>query len=371
MNMLPEPVNYSCGISGVTAGGSEIAPRSIVVIAKEHIGDLVNTTPSLRSLRRLYPNAHITVDVGERAASVLDNCPYVNQVVKRPARQGIGGKWKYIKWLRKSRFDLGVVLYDSPDLRLYLRLSGTPHRIGIVRKSRFAKYLTVQVPWNPNGHETNDNYRNVIARLGGDVSDARPEVFPSSDDAEFVGNLLEAEGIAPGTNLIALNPSTSMAGKFWPAERFSELGNLLSPLPNTRLLLLGGPGDEDLAREICAGMTTQSLVLTGKLSILQLAVLLRHCRVLVTGDTGPMHLACAVGTPVVALFGPTNPIKTGPGYVPGNTVLRKVAACPDCTFEVCCKNSACLRQILAPEVALAVEDHLGRSAVAVHPGGKC
>ena len=336
----------------------EAAPRSIIVIAKEHIGDLVNTIPALRSLRRLYPRAHITVDVGERAACVLENCPYVDKVVKRPAHQGIGGKAKYVLWLRKNRFDMGIVLYDSPDLRLFLRLSGTPRRIGIVRKTRFADCLTVPVAWDPNGHETLDNYRNVIAQLGGDISDARPEVFPSPADTEFVERLLQAEGVASGATLIALNPSTSMAGKFWPAERFAELGNLLSPLPNTRLILLGGPGDEALSTEIRAGMNTQPLTLTGKLSILQLAALLRSCRVLVTGDTGPMHLACAVGTPVVALFGPTNPAQTGPGHVPGNTILRKVAGCPECTLYLCRQNSECLRQIQASEVAQAVENVL-------------
>lgn len=357
-NLPSKPAPAPSGSRDISANASETAPRSIVVIAKEHIGDLVCTTPALRSLRRLYPNAHITVDVGERAACVLANCPYVDEVVGRPAHQGIVGKAKYVAWLRKRKFDLGVVLYDSPDLRLFLRLSGTPRRIGIVRKPRFANCLTDIVAWNPTGHETNDNYRSVIAHLGGDVSDPRPEVFPTNADEQAVQQILKAEGVAPNTTLIALNPSTSMAGKFWPAERFAELGNLLNSLPNTRLLLLGGPGDEILADEICAGMTVQPVVLTGKLTILQLAALLKHCRVLVTGDTGPMHISCAVGTPVVALFGPTNPIQTGPGYAPGNTIIRKVSACPECTLYVCRHNSACLRQITAQEVAQAVHNHL-------------
>ena len=198
MNSSLQPSPSSFSASGLFPETSVSPPRSIVVIAKEHIGDLVCTTPALRSLRRLYPTARITVDVGERAACVLANCPYVDEVVTRPSRQGVGGKAKYVAWLRKQRFDLGVVLYDSPDLRLFLRMSGTPFRVGIVRNPRFANSLTIQVPWDYEGHETIDNYRNVIARLGGDVSDARPEVFPSAADAQAMAEaLLRGEGITP------------------------------------------------------------------------------------------------------------------------------------------------------------------------------
>ena len=329
------------------------SPRSILALTREHIGDLVCTTPALRSLRRLYPDAHIAVEVGERAACVLANSPFVDEIILRPEHQGLGGKARFIRLLRRRRFDLGVVLDLSPDMILYLRLGGVRRRAALVWKKRFANLLTDRVTFDPMQHEMIDNFRNVVGLLGADISDARPEVFPSAQDAAAVDALFAEHDLEAEETLIALNPGASAPANRWLPERFAEVGDLLAQRPGTRILLLGSEGDLPIVAQVMRGMQTAPVVLTGQLTVLQLAETLRRCSLLITNDTGPMHLGCAVQTPIVAVFGPAVPHESGPGYVPGNIVLRNVDGCPKCTKYECRDDRRCMRAVTVTEVAAA------------------
>ncbi len=329
-------------------------PHSIIVLTREHIGDLVCTTPALRSLRKLYPTAHIAVEVGERAACVLEHNPHVDEIIVRPDRQGLRGKWKFIRLLRKRRFDLAVILDDCADMSLYVWLGGVPRRAGLVRKKRFSSLLTDGVPYRPDQHEMVDNFRNVVAGLGAKAETSHTEVFPSSEDALQVEKWLGVSDHRSEEVWIGLNPGASAPSNRWTEARFAELGDRLMSHPGVRVLLLGGPGDKEIATRICDGMQARPQVLTGKLTVLQLAEALRRCDALVTGDTGPMHLAIAVGTPVVALFGPATPSESGPMYAPGNLVIRKVTGCSGCTKYVCHEDHRCMNLITASEVEEAV-----------------
>ena len=330
------------------------APATIIVLAREHIGDLVCTTPALRSLRRLYPQAHIAVEVGERAVCVLENNPHVNELIPRPTRQGLTGKWNFIRLLRKRKFDLAVILDDSTDMPLTVWLGGAHRRVGLVRKKRFARLLTDQVPYDKNAHEMIDNFRNVVGYLGGDISDPRPEVFPTPEEKAAVDKMLCEAGVKENERLIGLIPATSVSSRNWLPERFAELGNLISGWPEVRLLLLPGPGDRARVETILAGMQTPPIVLW-KTTVIQQAEIQSRCALLVSGNTGPMHLACATGTPVIALIGLEDPKDYGPEYIPGNVVIRKVSGCPGCTWTKCIRQNECMRLITAEEVARVAE----------------
>jgi heptosyltransferase-2 len=334
------------------------SPSSILVLTREHIGDLVCTTPALRSLRRLYPGSHIVVEVGERAACVLENNPNVDELILRPHHQGLTGKARFIQLVRKRRFDLGVVLDNSADMILYLRLGGVKRRVGMIRKKRFSSFLTDSVPFDPMQHEMIDNFRNVVGLLGADVSDPQPELFPSPQDAAGVDALFAEHGIGPEETLIALNPGASAPANRWLPARFAETGDQLSQRPHTRILLLGSSGDLPIAAEVLQAMQTAPVVLTGQLSVLQLAETLRRCALMITNDTGPMHIGCAMRTPIVAIFGPAVPHESGPGYVPGNIVLRNVPGCPNCTKYDCRDDRRCMRAVTSAEVTAAAVKQL-------------
>ncbi len=338
-------------------------PRSLLILAREHIGDLVCTTPALRSLRRLYPDAHIVIEGGERAVDALAHNPNLDEILVRPAHQGILEKMRFVLRLRRRRFDLGVTLDDTADAPFVMWLAGIPRRVGLVRKPRFARFYTDSLPLDRRAHEMVDNFRAVVALLGGDVTDAKTEVYPDGADRATVDRLFAEAGLnkESGEILIALNPGASAPANRWLPERFAELADLLLQTPQTRVLLLGGPGDQDLADAICACVRQTGLIrLTGRLSVLELAETLGRCAAMATGDTGPMHLAVAMGTPVVALFGPAVPSESGPGYATGNVVIRHVTGCPLCTKYVCRDDRRCMKAISAEEVARALAGLLAR-----------
>ena len=336
-------------------------PRTILAMTREHIGDLICTTPALRALRARFPRAHIAVEVGERAAGVLENNPSVDEIIIRPDHQGLRGKVGFVRLLRRRKFDLAVILDNSADMILYTWLGGVPRRVGMVYRKKFANLLTESVPFERQAHEMVDNFRNVVALLGGDVSNAETEVFPAQKDSEFVAALFEREGITGACDVIALNPGASAPSNRWLPERFAELADCLMARPNTQVLLLGGSGDLEIGAEIRRHCDTPPLVLTGKLTLLQLAETLRRCDLMITGDTGPMHLAVAMKTPVIALFGPAEPHESGPCYAPGHQVIRKVSGCPGCTKYLCRANRECMRKITASEVAALAHRTLASS----------
>ncbi len=338
-------------------------PESILVLAREHIGDLVCTTPALRSIRQRYPNAHIAIEVGERAACVLENCPYIDELILRPNRQGATGKVAAVLAIRRRRFDLGLILDDSADMPLHLYLGGVRYRVGLTRKPRFARLLSLQVPYDFTAHEMVDNFLSVARAVGGDDRDRRPALFPSLDDVEAADAILCDAGIDPSRRIVALNPGASAPSNRWPTSDFAALGDMLNSLPGVSVAILGGPGDKELGAAIADGMNSTPIRLTGKLTLLQLAAAMRCFRVVVTGDTGPMHVAAAMRTPIVALFGPAVPAESGPLYVPGNIVIRKVQDCPGCTKYACRDNGSCMKRITPCEVADAVERILTGSPI--------
>ena len=329
------------------------APQSIIVLAREHIGDLVCTTPALRSLRNLYPLAHIAVEAGEQASSVFQNSPAVDEVIVRPRHQGLAGKANFVRLLRRMKYSLGIILDDSPDMALHLWLGGVPVRAGIVRRPRFARLLNLPVPYDASAHEMVDNFLNVVGALGGNIENRRPEMFPGPRDVERVCELMEATGLDGSEPVLALNPGASASANRWPPEYFARLGDLLQDAGLGRVALLGGPGDDVLAREIVRGMRSAPIVLTGRLTLHELYVVLGRCAIMITGDTGPMHMAAGAGTPILGLFGPADPVESGPGYVPRSRVLRHVTGCSECTKSQCRRNQHCMRLIKPEEAAEA------------------
>ncbi len=338
-------------------------PRNILILTREHIGDLVCTTPAIQALRNRFPKSRIVVEVGERAAVVLIGNPDVNQIVIRSDHQGAAGRWKFVLEMRKQKFDLGVMLDCSTHMPLTLALCGVKHRVGLVRKRRFAKLLHQSVVYDWDIHEMIGNFGNVAALLGAKTEGLTPKLYPTSEDRSFTTNLLETVGLVKGDTVIGLNPGASAASNRWLPERFAELIDLLNGNElkgsHLKLLVLGGASDSEFVNRIEAQAKFKIIRLTGKLSVMQLAVALERCAVLVTADTGPMHIAAAVGTPIVALFGPAKPHESGPGYVNGNTVIRKVQECKFCTKSNCTQNQACMKQITAEEVYTAVVNKLG------------
>ncbi len=301
-------------------------PRKVLLLHTAFIGDIILALPLVQSLRRAAPEAEITFLAVPSAAGALENHPDIARILrydKRGADRGPAGLARVIRTVRAGRFDLALVPHRSLRSALIPFLAGIPRRIGF-DASAGRWLLSDRVPYRPGAHETERNI-DLLRPLGlappgldpsgtqwgpGPEAPVLPRVYPNALDESVVLEWMKEAGLAGNVRPIAVAPGSIWNTKRWPADRYAALCRSLRE-KGEPVVLLGGAGDAALCASI-AGIAG-CLNVAGQLSLLQSAALLRRCRLLVTNDTAPQHLAVAVGTPVVAIFGPT---VTGFGFAP-------------------------------------------------------
>lgn len=308
-------------------------PDRILVLGYRHLGDALFLTPMLRALKRRFPRAYLAVTAHGAGAAALEHNPHVDRVW-RPAGRGIRGKLPLVPALRRERFDAGVMAQHSLPNALLLRLLGCRVRAGMATQG-CGPLLTHAVgpphggaPW----HEA-DRYLALAATLGAIGDDVGLEFRSSDADRAEAATTLGRLGLAGRVSsshtgrppLVALFPGSSPEWTFkrWPADRFAALGGRLVDGRGCRVLVVGGRDDLSAMREVSANLAAPHAMDDAPGSLGRFAALVAECDVLVTNDSGPMHLATAVGTRVVDLAGPSDPRRTGP-YGPGHVVVQKV-----------------------------------------------
>ncbi len=203
-----------------------------------------------------------------------------------------------------------------------------------------------------NGHIV-ERYLDVARGLGCKVEQGQFSIMITEQEAAAAQQSMKKAGITQNTRFVALAPGTNWPTKCWPTYSYAELADQLNTEGFTPVII-GGPGDRKLADEIIAAAKSPVIDLVGQTTLKQLAFVIRNASVFVGGDTGPMHLAVAVGTPVVTMFGPTDPVRNGP-YSGENTVLTAAIECCGCWQRKCDKNNECMTNITVDEVLEAVK----------------
>ena len=308
--------------------------RRILVLSRNNIGDCLLTTPLMRALKRRFPRAHLAVSVPAYNRDLLVTNPHVDELVLRPEIKRWAAKCRFAIEMRRGSYDLIVSLQEKSAFYAWatwyaaLCNSRRPVTVGLHHR-RTRRWYQHNVPVRPDQHEVY-KYLNV-AELLGCPRERRPvlELLPTREAQGRVEQFLAGEGIDPDVRFVAINPGGSTPDKRWPVERFAEVGDRLHSELGLPVMVLGGPADQDRAAQIVARMGHRPVVAAGRVSLGDTAALLERCQLLVTGDTGPMHMAVALAVPVVALFGPTSPVKFGP-FTTLSTFLRHDAPCPDC-----------------------------------------
>ncbi len=301
----------------------------IVVVQTAFIGDCILILPMVQSLRTHFPHASIAVVTNPVAAEVFRNHPAIDEVLqfdKRGGDSGLRGLLSFARSVRSRTFDLAVVPHRSLRSALLVRLSGIPRRIGFSTSAAPVLFTDV-VRYDAGRHEIERNLA-LLRPLAIEAGIALPQIIP---DAEGIGGLLNG---FPAAQMIALAPGSIWNTKRWPEEHFATLGRLLADQGHT-VVLIGGPGDAPLCERIASGLPADRVLQTaGRCSILQSAELIRRCRLLVSNDSAPMHIAVAVGTPVVAIFGATSPSF---GFAPigqyDTVVEREGLPCKPCSIH--------------------------------------
>ncbi|MBI3990289.1 MAG: lipopolysaccharide heptosyltransferase II [candidate division NC10 bacterium] len=353
--------------------------RRILLIKPSSIGDVVHTLPTLAALRKRFPDRYITWVVEREAAGIVQGHPDVDQILvsgrkgwqralkdPRNATKAVQELLAFVRELRAGSYDLAIDLQGLFKSAILTLLSGARYRVGFAPVREMAhRALTHSVPY-PHALHAVERYLSLARCLGADGDPHAFFIATSLEDETRVRRFLSQSGISTDEPKVVLHSSARWGTKLWEEERFGRLGDLLAEKLGARILLTGSEADGPITARIAASMRHRALNLAGKLTLKGLVALLKQTSLLVTVDSGPMHIAAALGTPLVALFGPTDPRWTGP-YGPNCTVLQKTIPCRPCLKRRCqiAEERLCMRSIDVEEVLEAAlfryGQHLGGS----------
>jgi lipopolysaccharide heptosyltransferase II len=330
----------------------------ILIFELNWLGDILFSFPLLRALRQRYPEAYITCVTVPRYSDLLVHNRWINYVHVLSDSTHISTlfeKLAFIRMLRAERYDVSVLLKPSRTRALISRMSGIPERISFAGKNA---PLTREVDIPRDHIHRADQLLSLAGAMGVDSADGTYEYFYGREDREKAQAVLRKAG-GGAHRIVALNPGGNWEAKRWPRERFAELGReLLKRFNDIEIMVTGALKDVKLAQEIVSliGNAEKCYSIAGKTSLNQLAALFDKCALVVSADSGPLHLASATGTDTIGLYGPTSPQITGPRGRGKNIVVRGRTDCVlPCYEDRCPKDYECMRSIEAGEVAGAAE----------------
>ena len=333
--------------------------RRVVIRSANWVGDAVMSLPAISSVCREVPGAEVVLLAKPWVADLYSEYPGVHRVIlyESPGvHEGIRGRWKLARELKKERFDLALHLPNSFDSALVSFLAGIPRRVGYNTDGR-GILLTHKVSVDgraKKGHQV-EYYLHLIRSLGLKAVEGVPALQVPRDQIPPAEAILKSAGVGDGP-YVGMSPGAQYgSAKEWFPERFGLLGQRVYRELGGRFLILGSPGDRVIASQIGAIAGEGAVDLTGKTTLAQAMALIARCRVFVTNDSGLMHVAAALGVRLVAIFGSTDPSRTGP-LGRNSRVIYKSMPCAPCLKTQCPQNRECMEAISVEEVFEEVKD---------------
>lgn len=330
--------------------------KRILIVRTDRIGDLLLSTPVIKALRDSYPNAYIAVMVSPYAKDIVEGNPYCDGIISYD-KEGKHKSWqrtlKFSRNLKKKKFDLAVILHPTNRVHWVAFLAGIPKRVGYGRKCGFL--LTDKIKHSKHLGEKHELEYNLdlIRYLGIHPKDKSLFMPLNPDSQKQIEELFEELGINNNDRLLAIHPGASCSSKIWQNSRFAEVADKLIEKYGFKVLVVSGLKDIPLARNVIKLMRYPAIDLAGKTSVSQLASVLKRCQLFISNDSGPVHIASALGVPVISIFGRSQkglgPKRWGP-LGEKNKVLHKEVGCIECLAHNCLKNFECLKAITVDDV---------------------
>ena len=334
--------------------------KRILVRGPNWLGDAVMCEPALRGLRKLFPDAQIALLVKPAVADLFAGHPALTRVLTYDTKgrhAGLSGKWALAGQLRRQGFDLAVLFQNAFEAAFLTFLAGVPRRYGYATDGRS---LLLSDPVAAPDRRTLVHqvryYWDLLKPLGltGDPSAPELVVFPEEEQA-MAGRFAQG-GLTATDVVVGINPGSTYGGaKRWLPERFAEVTERLcrtireSREQQVSVVIFGAKGEERLGREIAARLSSRSLVLSGATTIRELMAALKRCAMLLTNDTGPMHIASAFQVPIVAIFGPTDWRATSP-FGSAHVIVRQPVDCAPCLLRECPIDHRCMTRVSVDQV---------------------
>jgi lipopolysaccharide heptosyltransferase II len=331
--------------------------QRILVVNVNWLGDVVFSTPFLRVLRQNYPRSFIASTIPLRCKEILEGCPYLDEVLyfdERTTHRSLYKKIQFILRLRKQRFDIAFILKPSQTRSLILKLAGIKERIGF-DNPKSGWLLTVKVPPPNRVLHKIDYFLIMLEYLGFKISQRKYEVFPSDRDRAYIRGLFSQKGLVRILPLVVINPGANWYPKRWPPENFAELIKRIKERLSLNIAITGADKDRDLARRIIKESGKVVFDFSGQTSLGQLAALMQEADIVISADSGPMHIAAAVGKKVIALFGPTSARISGPYPLEKHIIIQKDVGCTIPCYKLDCQDYRCMKAITVDDVFQALK----------------
>jgi heptosyltransferase II len=335
-----------------------ITPNNIIVRMPNWIGDLVMATPILSALRQHWPEAALTAMCQSGIAALLENNPHLTEIYRFKKPSGWihrSQQLDIIENLRHGEYDLGILLTNSFSSAWWFWRGCVAQRVGF--KTHYRSFLLSRAVPLPDQIESQHQvltYKALLESLGIPISDSGLELFVSEQEKQEAASLLASLEIPDRFKIVGINPGAAYgSAKCWMPDRFRTLTEKLLEDPGVSVLYFGDQAGAPLVGQICQGLGKRVINLAGKTSLRELMALFLYCSVVLTNDSGPMHIASALRVPLVALFGSTSSVKTGPYN--GGIVIHKQVACSPCYKRECPIDFRCMKQIQVDEVYQALK----------------
>ncbi len=333
--------------------------KRIAVFNVNWLGDVLFSTPALKALRMANPDAFIAVIVHPRTKEILENNPNIDELIvfdERLKDRHLLGKLKFVSQIRKKKFDTVYLFHRSFTRSMLMALAKIPNRIGYKAKKRTGLLLTKKISLPKQNLHRVEYFLNILKNTGVPCQSNEYEFFLDDASRKRIGEFLAAKLIAPTDFTIVLNPGGNWDLKRWGPERFSQSANELMSKFKAKIIITGSAKDLPLARQIASKMKEPPIITCGETSLKEFGALIERSKLFISADSGPMHIAVALGTPTIALFGPTSPEITGPIGKGKIKVIHKDIGCIIPCYNVKCKDNRCMQAISVEDVLKAAQD---------------
>lgn len=346
---------------------------NILIVKMSAIGDVIHTLPALNAIRRHYPKARVTWLVEEAARDLVIGHEALNRVLvskrkrwlkelRGPGRlKAVKEVYNFLKELRDTYYDLILDFQALLKSGILIALARGKRKVGFGRGLEHMEYsyifLNERIPAVGMEHHALSRGLMMLNALGITTPEVEYKLPVFDGDRQKAQALLRRYGLQNNHRIVAINPVAKWETKLWSDQKFARLADSLIAQYTCEIIFTGSSSDSPKIDDIISNMKSRAVNLAGETTLKILAVIYANAKMVVSTDTGPMHLAAAVGTPVVALFGPTAPWRTGP-YGPGHQVVRVDLECIPC-FKRQCETTACMHHISVSQVLEAASKIMG------------
>jgi heptosyltransferase II len=338
--------------------------KRILIVRTDRIGDVVLSTPVIKAVRDANPGAFVAMMVSLYAREIVEGNPHLNEVIvfDKKRFKGVLGAFRFSALLKARKFDTALILHPAKRIHIILWLARIKKRIGLDKKWGFL--LTDRLPHTKQfGQKHEIEYNLDILRMAGIESGDRQLLVPvKAENSYRIKELLKKNGFGDREDFVVIHPGASCPSKRWPSERFAIVADEIISRFHKKVVIVAGINDERFGQDVNDAMENEALDLSGDLSVGELIALLEKARFLVSNDSGPVHIAVALGVPVVAIFGRSQPGLSFKRWGPvgkDDIILHKDVGCAECLAHNCKIGFKCLMAIEPREVIEAAGRLLG------------